>query len=270
MIRAALVVAAVFVHLAVANAVAPGLLTDYHLGTRVASKLLAAAGALWAVGVLRRGDYMRRFWGPLAAAYALLTLAEVPISSALAGGVPARATALRAALVVTGNLLAVVASAVLAYTYRAAGLGLRTSGRVVLAWVAFAAVSAAIVGPGFVRDVRDAFSGGGTESWASATGGLCDATTFVLLVPVLRFAIRLQGGKLAMPWWAFSAASLCWLLFDATAPIAALAGGLQVNQASEGFRMAACLLTCLAGWYQRDLVAEVQVQASAAAAPGAP
>jgi hypothetical protein len=255
MIRGVLLVLIVTVHLALSSALPADLLPAYHVATRIAGKLAAAGGALWAAGALRGGDYMRRFWIPLGAAYALLTLAEVPISAALAGGEPARAAAIRATLIILGNVLSVAASAVAAYAYRVAGIGLGPSRTATLAWIGFGAVSAAIVGPGFAGDAADALRGGGPVAWASAVGGLCDVATFVLLVPVLRFALRLAGGRLALPWWTFALSSLCWLLFDATAPIAALAGGLETTAASETLRMAACLLTGLAGWFQRDLVA---------------
>lgn len=263
MSRALAVAAALAAHLALSLWLAPEHLAGYQDGTRVAWKLLAAAGCALAAASLHRGDYMRSFWVPLGAAYALLVAAEPAVAGiALGGPVPA---ALRAVLLVAANALSVLASVVLARAYRAAGLGLPSTWLEAMGYAAAGALSVAIVGPPLLRDAIAAVTGGGAESWASAFGGLADAAIFVLLVPVLRFALHIAGGRLAWPWWAFALSSLSWLAFDATE----LAGG-RAAFASEAFRTAACLLTALAAVYQRDLVAAAQDGTVAAALEPAP
>ncbi len=249
MSRAVVVAAILAAHLVASLWLPPEHLAGYWDGTRVAWKLLAAIGCAVAALSLSRGDYMRSFWIPLGAAYALLVVAEPAVAGVALGDGPARA-ALRAVLLVGANALSVLASVVLARAYRAAGLGLPASGLEAAGYAAAGALSVVVVGPPLLRDAIAAVTVGGAESWASAFGGLADAATFVLLVPVLRFALRIAGGRLAWPWWAFALASLAWLAFDATE----LAGG-RAAFLSEGFRTAACLLTALAAVYQRDLVA---------------
>jgi hypothetical protein len=256
--RAVAVAAVLAAHLAVSLWLAPEQVAGYHDATRVVWKLAAAIACALAASSLRRGDYMRGFWIPLGVAYALLAAAEPAVAGAALGEGPVR-TALRAVCLVAANGLSVLASVVLARAYRAAGLGFASSWREAAAYAAVGALTVAIVGPPLLRDAIDAVSGGGAESWASAFAGLADAATFVLLVPVLRFALRIAGGRLAWPWWAFALSSLAWLAFDATE----LVGG-RVAFTSEGFRTAACLLAALAAVYQRELVASARGAAAAA------
>ncbi len=259
MSRALAVAAVLAAHLAVTLWLPPELAAGYRDDARLAWKLLAGTACAVAALALRPGDYMRWFWVPLSAAYLLLALAEPAIASAASGDALGW-TALRALCLVAANALSVLASVVLARAYGAAGLGLGASWRAAGAYAVAIALSAAIVGPAFLRDGADALAGAGTESWASAFGDLADAATFVLLVPVLRFALRIAGGRLAWPWWAFALSSLSWLAFDATE----LAGG-RAAFASEAFRTAACLLTALAAIYQRDLVASADEGTTATA-----
>jgi hypothetical protein len=249
MSRALVVAAILAAHLALSVWLSPEALAGYQDGARIAWKLLAAIACGLAATSLRRGDYMRSFWVPLGVAYALLAAAEPAVAGVALGEGPVR-TALRAVCLVAANALSVLASVVLARACRAAGLGLASSWLEAVAYAAVGALSVAIVGPPLLRDAIDAVSGGGAESWASAFAGLADAATFVLLVPVLRFALRIAGGRLAWPWWAFALSSLAWLAFDATE----LAAG-RAAFASEAFRTAACLLAALAAVYQRELVA---------------
>ncbi len=259
MSRAVVVAAILAAHLGVSLGLPPEHLAAYWDATRVAWKGLAAIACALAALSLRRGDYMRSFWIPLGVAYALLAVAEPAVAGAALGDGPVR-TALRAVCLVAANALSVLASVVLARAYRAAGLGLPGTWLEAVGYAAAGALSVAIVGPPLLRDAIDAVTVGGAESWASAFGGLADAATFVLLVPVLRFALRIAGGRLAWPWWAFALASLSWLAFDATELVG---GGAALL--SEGFRSAACLLTALAAVYQRDLVASADEGTTATA-----
>ncbi|HZY05661.1 MAG TPA: hypothetical protein VFF02_19400, partial [Anaeromyxobacteraceae bacterium] len=74
------------------------------------------------------------------------------------------------------------------------------------------------------------------------------------------------SGRLAGTWWALFGANASWLLFDATGALAfdSSASGPTLA-AGEGFRALACLLTALAAWHQRDLVASARTARVAAA-----
>ncbi|HEX9049884.1 MAG TPA: hypothetical protein VF841_05060 [Anaeromyxobacter sp.] len=248
--RSAAAVAAILAaHLALSLGLPPEHLPVYRDAARLAWTVLAAVACAAAAASLLRGDYMRSFWIPLGAAYALLAVAEPAVARLALPGGPV-GTALRAAALVAANALSVLASAVLARAYRAAGLELPSSWREAAAYAASGALSVAIVGPPLLRDAIAAVTGGGPESWAGASTGLANAAVLVLLVPVLRSALRLAGGRLAGPWWALALSALAWLAFDATE----LAGG-RAALAGDAFRTLACLLAAVAAVHQRALVA---------------
>jgi hypothetical protein len=255
--RVGLIVVLAALHVLTCALLPSGALPAWLLTSHVATKLLASAGTLAAFTTLQRHDYMRRFWGPLALVYFLLVVAEDPIAGALALGNAQGGLVLGALALIAANLLAVFASAVIAYTFRSAGLdtalGWRRIGVLLLAVVA----AAGLVSTGLLHEVRGALAGGGLPSWASAISYLCDALTFVLLVPVLRYAYRLGRSKLAAPWWAFAASGICWLLFSAVERLQLPVDTLLV---AEALRVAATLLTGLAGLLQRDLVFEARSQ----------
>ncbi|HET8540918.1 MAG TPA: hypothetical protein VFL83_13685 [Anaeromyxobacter sp.] len=245
--RALAFAAVLAAHLALSLWLPPELAAGYVEGTRIGWKLLAAAACALAAWSLRRGDATRSFWILLGAAYAVLALAEPSVGAAALGEDPTPA-ALRAAALVAANALSVLASVALARACLAAGRELRAGWRAAGAYAAAATAAAAMSGPRFLRDASDALAGAGPERWATALGGLADAATFVLLVPVLRLALRARGGRLVWA-WAFALSSLAWLLFDATRH----AGGAAF--AKEAFRTAACLLAALAALYRRDVAA---------------
>ena len=86
MIRIGMVLALTAVHVVVCAGCRPTRSPTWLLGSHVAAKLLAAAGALAAFAVLQPRDYMRRFWAPLGVAYFLLVVAEDPVAGAIAAG----------------------------------------------------------------------------------------------------------------------------------------------------------------------------------------
>ena len=266
MTPALLVLLATAVHVAVFARLGPDTLPAYRLWTHVAMKLVATAGCLWAAASLRRGDYMRRFWVPLGVSYFLLTLAEDPITSFLGRGSAPAAVMLGAFFLAFGNLLSVGATAVLARSYRQAGLGFERSWRGKLSWALAALFAVGVVGFGLDREASRALAGEGPDAWASAFSYLCDAVTFVLLVPVIRFSIRLGASRLGWPWWTYAAATVAWLLYDAIEPLPELAAGLSISLPSETFRTLGTLLAGLAGLYAADLVRRTRAERP----PGAP
>jgi len=146
---ALLVAVVVLLHLAVFAWLPPEALAGYRVASRITFKAATAAACLWAAGTLSPGDYMRPFWTLLGASYLLLTAAEPVVCAALAGGDQERADGLAAAFLLAGNLVSVGASALLAFAYRAAGVGLAHGSR--LAWIAVGLVAVAIPGYGIER-----------------------------------------------------------------------------------------------------------------------
>ncbi len=258
MIRIAVVLGLTAAHVVVCALLPAGALAGWLLGSHVAAKLLAAAGALAAFAVLQPGDYMRRFWGPLGATYLLLVVAEEPVAAALAGASTPGGVVLGSAALVVANVMSVFASAVLALTFRKAGLESTLGWRPLLAYLAAAAAAAALVWTNVGKDVRDALAGGGVASWSSAVSYVCDALTFVLLVPVVRYTLRLGRSKLAAPWWTFAASGGCWLLFSTVEKLPFLGDSRLLP---EALRTAATLLAGVAGLAQRALVMEARGQA---------
>jgi hypothetical protein len=232
-------------------------LPGWILASHITAKLLAAAGGLTAFAVLQRGDYMRRFWFPMGLAYFLLVVAEDAVAGAIAGGNAPAGVVVGSASLVAANFLSVFASAVLALTFRKAGLETGVPGRALAAYLVAAVAAAGLVWTNVASDFRAALAGGGVASWASAFSYVCDALTFVLLVPVVRFTLRLGRSKLAAPWWAFAASGLCWLLFSTVEKLAFLGASRLLP---EGLRTAATLLAGLAGLYQLALVLEARTR----------
>lgn len=234
----------------------PGFLLSSHLAT----KLLAAAGALAAYATMRPHDYMRRFWAPLGLSYLLLALSEDSLAVALCPGNVAAGSLLGALALISGNLLGVVASAVLALTYRRAGLATPLGWRGATAYLLAVLLSVGLVFANLRHDVGEALAGGGAPSFASAVSYACDALTFVLLVPVLRYTLRLGRSKLSAPWWAFAASGTGWLLFSALERLQISGSPLP----SEALRTLATLLAGLSGLLQIDLVLEARRQSAGA------
>ena len=265
MIRIAVVVALTAAHVVVCALLPAGALPGWLLGSHVAAKLLAAAGALAAFAGLQPRDYMRRFWGPLGLVYFLLVVAEDPVAGAIAAGNVRAGLLLASASLVVANVMSVFASAVLALTFRNAGLESALGWRPLSAYLVAAVAAAGLVWSNASHDLQDALGGGGAAAWASAISYVCDALTFVLLVPVVRYTLRLGRSKLAAPWWTFAASGGCWLLFSTVEKLPFLGDSRLLP---EALRTAATLLAGLAGLYQRDLVMEARGQLQLQPRPG--
>lgn len=250
-------------HVAMVTLLPPAVAEGWSAVAGVVFKAAAAVESLRAALALARGDYMRRFWIAIGASFTLLALADLPAILGAAGQIGVRHPA-RFALLVLGNALSVYGAARLALACRRAGLGFEPTWRVGAAWALFLATAAAVVAEAARRELPLAL-GGQPEMWADLFSYLCDGATFALMVPVLRFAIHLGGGRLAGAWWALFGANASWLLFDVTGALALYtAASAPALAAGEGFRALACLLTALAAWHQRDLVASARAAVATA------
>jgi hypothetical protein len=126
----------------------------------------------------------------------------------------ADAAGLRSALVIAGNLATVVAMALLAGTWRSAGLGqLESRGRriaVTLVVVALAALTAGFATWINLRGLEHGH-GGALEHLASDLG---DFVTFCLIAPLVLVTFALRGGTLFWAWLFVVLSKLGWMLFD--------------------------------------------------------
>lgn len=251
------VAAAVAGHVLLVTLLPPDMAEGWSVMAGLLFKAAAAVEALRAARALGRGDYMRAFWIAIGTSFALLAVADAPALLGAAGQAGMRHP-VRFLLLVVGNALSVYGAARLALACRAAGLGFESTWRLRATWAIFAAVAVAVTGEALRRELPLAL-GGRPEMWADLFSYVCDGLSFVLMVPVLRFAIHLGGGRLAGAWWALFGANVSWLLFDATGTLAVYSSvtGPALG-AGEGFRALACLLTALAAWHQRDLVASAR------------
>lgn len=232
----------------------PSALSAYWRASRLALKTLGGLGSLWAALGLRRDDYMARVWGLFALSYFGLVAGDLAV--VLDGGLAAPAlgtSAARGLALVGANAAGVVGSVLLARAYRAAGIGLPRS----LAWTAalLAAIvlSGALVAKPLWQDLTRYVDDANLESAGLAFGELCDAVTLVLLVPVVRFALALRGGRLARAWLTLAAAGGAWILYDLVWAWGGAAGGPDTGTrlVAEVFRTAGCLYWALAGWHHR-------------------
>lgn len=231
-------------------------------------KAAATVEALRAAFALGRGDYMRPYWLAMGAAFAMLALADAPAIMGAAGEA-ARDHPARFVLLVAGNALSLYGAARLALAVRRAGLEFEPAWRRYLTGAMFVVVATAVTGEALRRELPLALTGH-PEMWADVFSYLCDGLVFVLMVPVLRFAMHLGGGRLAGIWWALFGANASWLLFDLTGTLASYSAATgPALAAGEGFRGLACLLTALAAWHQRDLVTSARAARAGAAAAGA-
>lgn len=228
-------------------------------------KAAATVEALRAAFALGRSDYMRPYWLAMGAAFGMLALADAPALMGAAAEA-ARHHPARFVLLVAGNALSLYGAARLALAVRMAGLGFESAWRRYLTGAVFIAIAAAVTGEALHRELPLAL-GAHPEMWADLFSYLCDGLVFVLMVPVLRFAMHLGGGRLAGIWWALFGANASWLLFDLTGSLGAYsAASGPALAAGEGFRGLACLLTALAAWHQRDLVASARAARATVAA----
>ena len=252
-------------HVLVVTLLPPAMAEGWSAVAGLLFKAAAAMEALRAASALGRGDYMRAFWIAIGTAFCLLALADAPALLGAAGEAGVHHP-VRFVMLVVGNALSVYGAARLALACRRAGLGFEPTWRVPATWLVFAAIATGVTGEALRRELPLALAGH-AEMWADLFSYVCDGLSFVLMVPVLRFAIRLGSGRLAGAWWALFGANTSWLLFDLTGALAlySSASGLALV-AGEGFRALACLLTALAAWHQRDLVASARVARAAALA----
>ena len=206
-------------------------------GLRVLAALACTAAALR----YSAGDRMLVAWLLFALNLVLLLIKDVLFGAQLhlwSGA--ADAALLRSGLVIAGNLATVVAMALLAGTWRSAGLGqLESRGRRIAATLT--AVALATLTAGFAMSVNlrglEHGHGGALEHLASDLG---DFATFCLIAPLALVTFALRGGTLFWAWLFVVLSKLGWMVFDV------LIGLGEANHSSARLKPWTELARCLA------------------------
>jgi hypothetical protein len=225
-------------------------------------KILALLGSWGAALAFEKGEYLRRAWFLIGAAFACfllrdLTLAPWGFEEALG---TTGLLVLRGVLSILGNLSQVVGTWMLARVWKVGGLSLPGQrSRQVLVLLGAVALSAVFAGPAVVQHGGKVLAGGwdAIPLLASALG---DAFALCLIAPLLLTALALRGGYLEWVWGLLTASSLAWLLYDG-AQVYGPNLGLSpdaVRVASELFRALGCTLGFSAGVAQRWIVEQLQ------------
>lgn len=223
MVGAALLVVAHAVAVVVFAADARSVLAAHEVAGWAAA-LLGVVGTARAVQTFQPGDYLRRVWGLLAAGAALLVVGTALRThwSVVGGGASFSESPLlpwRTAVILAANTVSTWALVLLALTYRRAGLTPPRSWQASAAWALGIVLAAGVALPQVRADVARL-----SQGWAEQLTGLtslastlADTTTIVLVVPLLRVAYLMRGGRLARVWWLVALSGAAWLVYDARA-----------------------------------------------------
>ncbi|HYG64677.1 MAG TPA: hypothetical protein VEL74_19005 [Thermoanaerobaculia bacterium] len=225
-------------------------------------KILALLGSWGAALAFEKGEYMRRAWFLIGAAFACfllrdLTLAPWGFEEALG---TTGLLLLRGALSILGNLSQVVGTWMLARVWKVSGLSLPGQrSRQILVLLGAMALAAVFAGPAVVEHGGKVLAGG-WEAIPLLASALGDAVVLCLIAPLLLTALALHGGYLEWVWGLLTASSLAWLLYDGVQVFGPNLG-LSTDAArvaSELFRALGCTLGFSAGVAQRWIVVQVQ------------
>ena len=235
-----------------------------------AASLIGVAGTLRATRAFLPGDHLRRVWGLLAAGACLLFVGTAMRSYwiAVAGATPFAASPLlpyRMAVVVLANVVSTYALLLLAFTYQRAGLSPPLTARALALWAVGLAAALLVAVPQLRLDLAQLQRGvaQALSATTSIVSTLGDTLTILLIVPLLRVAHLMRGGRLARVWWMMGLSGAVWLVYDARAWLALLVPG-QEAEALELLRVTRTLglaTVGVAGWLQH---------AALAATPAAP
>lgn len=250
----------------------PADVATLHRWAGFGAKVLASVGCIAAAVRFARGDYMRMAWWLMGGCYVLLVIADLSVGrTSRFEGVTSSdlQTWVRALMVLTANVLAVVGAWLFARAWKVAGLmlpGSRASQAIVVGGAVV--VSLVIVGPTLLGDFR-ALAGGDAQAAVSMGSDLGDVLSFTLIAPIFLTAWALRGGLLAWPWWLLTVGNVGWLLYDAAGMVGRFSGLSSAN-AEELFRALACTAYFAAGFAQRFAVSrDAPAQPAADVAPAA-
>ncbi|MBF5043476.1 hypothetical protein FGE12_13850 [Aggregicoccus sp. 17bor-14] len=225
---------------------------------------IGVVGTWRALGAFVPGDHLRRVWTLLAAGAVLLFVGTALRSYwyAVAGPTPFVQSPLlpwRTGVVVLANLVSTWALVLLAFTYQRAGLSPKMTWRSALAWAVGLALSLAVAVPQLRLDFAQLSAGevSALSPITSIVSTLGDMLTILLIVPLLRVAYLMRGGRLARVWWVMGVSGAAWLVYDARAWLALLAPGheaaaLELLRVTRTVGLSA---VGVAGWLQHAALA---------------
>lgn len=220
---------------------------------------VGVAGTWLAMRVFSPGDHLRRVW-TLFFISALLLLVGTALRSYWLYAAPGQsfiASPLiipRALVVISANVTATLALTLLVGTYRRSGLQAPWTPPSLLLWFSVAAVAAVLC----VRSFQQLWVWGSAAQNASTLTGLAstlgDTITIILIVPALRVAYLMRGGRLGWVWWAMGLSGAAWLLYDGRDWLAALLPGEPASNLEllRVLRTPGLALVGLAGFFQRE------------------
>jgi hypothetical protein len=253
---------------------APEKLSVVHNLAGWGGSLIGVIGTVSAALAFSRGDYLRKVWGWFAVGAVLLLVGNAMRSAwdVVAPGRPFSESGLlvyRTAVVVGVNVASAWALLLLSQTYRQSGLQPPSSWRANALWALTAVLALAVIGKPLSDNVHRVLGETGAPAFVAVTAiasTLGDLTTVILVVPLLRVAYMLRGGRLAWVWWMMGASGAAWLVYDAREWIAtALPGDPARNlELVLVVRSLAMGLKGVSGLLQRAALAPQPVPAEAA------
>lgn len=222
------------------------------------AKALALVGCATAALGFEPGDYLRRAWTLIGACVMFLFARDVFALAAHPAAGDRTALMVQGLLATLGNGCSVWGTAMLARAWRVAGLepdGEGSRGALLPAAVILAVL---VNGWPIVSDLK-ALSGGNAFALVPLTSDLADAAVVVMLAPLARTALALQGGLLRWPWVFMTMSGLLWLGFDLAY---GLLGALEVDRSQsqvllEALRALPTLYGFSAGLSQRSAMTGV-------------
>jgi hypothetical protein len=224
-------------------------------------KTLALVGCIVAAYAFDRGDYMRRAWLLSGSCYAFLLLRDLTLGQWTPWapgprlvGVPTEL--FESALVLVGNLGAVLGTLMLARAWQVAGLDEAVSAGKRRALFIVALVIAIVVVGVNVRNDFMALGDGNLSALVMLASDVGDVVSLALIAPVLLTALALRGGLLLWPWALLTASMVGWLFYDAfTSVTGHIDMGHPLRLTGEVFRSLACTYAFAAGLAQRIVLA---------------
>lgn len=243
-----------------------------------ASTLFYLLGTLAAARSFSRGDYLRTVWAAFAVSALMLHAASwwniywryVAQPDSVA---PTTFLLLRMLLTVVANAVQIWALLRLVGTYRQSGLQPPTSWRSSGLWALGAGAALAIAVPTLRADFGQLGLGPEKlyQALTSIGSTVGDCVTIFLVVPLLRVAYMLRGGRLAQVWWAMALGGAVWLVYDVSGWLAPVLPGDSKDTLTllRVLNTVGYVCVGLSGWLQQAALASEALPADEVPAPKA-
>jgi len=250
----------------------PDAIRMWHDAAGWVAVIVGVLGTVAAVTAFSRGDHLRRAWVLLMTA-ALLLLVGNALRSYWVHVAPGRDFAEspllypRTLVIFAANASATWALVVFASTYRKSGLTPVSTIAGNGVWLCLTVLALYLGGRQFGVDaVKMTSLPGIFSSLTNMASTLGDMATIILIVPILRVAYALRGGRLAWVWWAVGLSGAAWLAYDVRDWVSLALPGNAADHLEllRVFRTPGLALVGLAGFLQREALREPSASASAA------